>query len=87
LAHRRLLPLQSLLQPESTVKTTHHGPVVYRTDAAWDERKVTWSTRSARISGPVANLGAAPVGAWVEWDLTSLIRGDGGALEEDLTGM
>jgi hypothetical protein len=56
---------------------TDNGPHLYTTQAGWSETAITWSNRPARTSGIVGDIGAAGAGTWVEYDVTSLVRGAG----------
>jgi myo-inositol-hexaphosphate 3-phosphohydrolase len=55
-----------------------NGPAVYGTGTAWDEAAITWASgRPARTTGVVADAAAVPSGTWVEYDVTSLVTGNG----------
>jgi hypothetical protein len=56
---------------------TSDGPAVYPTGNAWTEAGVTWRSRPAATGEPVADLGAAAAGTWVELDVTRLVKGEG----------
>jgi hypothetical protein len=59
---------------------THNGPAAYSTTNAWTEAGaggITWSTRPARTSPPTDDKASVPNGAWVEFDVTSLVTGNG----------
>jgi hypothetical protein len=61
---------------------TNAGPGVYgcidpAACAAWSETGITWATRPARAATPTATTGAITAPAWVEWDVTPNISGDG----------
>jgi Bacterial Ig-like domain/Glycosyl hydrolase family 26 len=54
-----------------------NGPALYPVPSGWSESLVTWDTKPA-LTGPMAaNVGQAPAKAWVEYDVTSLVAGDG----------
>jgi hypothetical protein len=55
---------------------TADGPAVYASSSSWSESAITWSSRPALTSGAVADVGALS-GSWAEWDVTSLVSGDG----------
>ncbi len=55
---------------------SNNGPSVYRSDAAWSEASLDWTTRPARLGGAVATAGAIATG-WYEYDVTSALSGDG----------
>ena len=73
-------PVQSArLRLWSTSDTTN-GPAAYSTTNAWTEAGaggITWSTRPARSSPPTDDKASVPSGAWVEFDVTSLVTGNG----------
>jgi hypothetical protein len=54
-----------------------NGPVVYRSGSTWSETGITWSNRPARISGVIANKGRIQRRAWVEYNVTSVVTGNG----------
>lgn len=53
------------------------GPAVHLADNAWSEATVTWNDRPALTGPALADLGAAALGAVVEYDVTAAITGDG----------
>lgn len=56
---------------------TDDGPAVYATDTSWAESEITWNNRPARLSDAVDNKGSVSPNSWVEYDVTSLVSGDG----------
>jgi len=54
-----------------------NGPEVYLTTDPWEETTVTWATRPAATSGLVADASSVPTGDWYEFDVTSVVTGDG----------
>ncbi|HSB00412.1 MAG TPA: DNRLRE domain-containing protein [Anaerolineales bacterium] len=56
---------------------SHNGPAVYATDNSWVESGITWDSRLAPTSDAVDNKEEIPTNAWVEYDVTSLVTGDG----------
>ena len=56
---------------------TRNGPAVYSTDTSWTETEITWNTRPARTSNAVDNKDNISAGTWVEYDVTSLVTGNG----------
>ena len=56
---------------------TSDGPAVYGAGNSWSESGITWSNRSARTTAAVADKGAIAKNSWVEYDVTSLVSGDG----------
>jgi hypothetical protein len=57
--------------------TTTNGPAVYASAGGWVETTVTWSNRPAHTGAAVADSSAIPTNSWVEFDVTSLVTGDG----------
>ncbi len=56
---------------------TVNGPAVYAADNTWTEAGLTWNTRPARAATAMDDKGDIPVNTWVEYDVTSLVGGDG----------
>jgi acid phosphatase type 7 len=56
---------------------TPDGPAAYKTDWAGAETAITWNDRAPRTSGPTDDKGNVPVNAYVEYDVTSLVSGNG----------
>jgi hypothetical protein len=54
-----------------------NGPAVYTTSSNWSETGITWNNRPARTSGAIDDKGALTVNTWVEYNVTSLITGNG----------
>jgi parallel beta-helix repeat protein len=54
-----------------------NGPAIYSTDNTWTETGITWNNRPPRTSGATDNKGAVAAGGYVEWDVTSLVNGNG----------
>jgi hypothetical protein len=53
------------------------GPAVYPTSSTWTSGGLTWNTRPLPTGAASFNAGNVPTGAWYEWDVTSLVGGDG----------
>ncbi len=66
-----------LLRVYSTTQNTNNGPAVYGTDNTWTETGITWNNRPARSNGAADNQGSIPSNSWVEYDVTSLLAGNG----------
>ena len=73
---------------------TSDGPVLYRASDNWPTPPVLdfdWNTRPALIGGPVGNLGVIEAGTWAEYDVSSIVTGDGiysfGLLPESSNGV
>lgn len=54
-----------------------NGPKAYPVGSAWSETGVTWERRPAPTGGAIADTGKIGSGRYVEWDVTSLVTGDG----------
>jgi hypothetical protein len=51
------------------VRGTPVRPQLFQTAPTWDEAKVTWNTRPARLGGAVATLGPSTTGRWLDVEL------------------
>lgn len=63
-----------------TTNGTNNGPAAYLANSTWTESGtggVTWNTQPALLSGAVDNKGAIAADTWVEYDVTSLVSGNG----------
>lgn len=67
----------ALLRMYVTDNGTDNGPAVYATDPSWVETEVTWDHRPARTSPAVDNKDRLGTGAWVEYNVTPLVTGNG----------
>ena len=56
---------------------TVDGPSVRPTSTAWSEATLTWRHRPAPTGPVVADAGALRAGTWAEFDVTSLVPGNG----------
>ena len=56
---------------------TANGPAVYTTDNTWSETTITWANRTPRVGTGVDDKASIPTGAWVDFNVTSLVVGDG----------
>ncbi|MEZ4662548.1 MAG: DNRLRE domain-containing protein [Caldilineaceae bacterium] len=54
-----------------------NGPSLYQTDGSWTETGIIWNNRPAATSGMIADVGAVTAGAWIEYDVTAAITGNG----------
>ena len=54
-----------------------NGPSLYLTSNNWTETGIIWNNRPAPTSGVIANIGSIVANSWTEFDLTSVITGDG----------
>jgi len=59
------------------VDKSSNGPALYATTTGWSEDGLTWNSRPARMSGVLGDLGSVSSGAWVEYDVTAVVTGDG----------
>jgi hypothetical protein len=53
------------------------GPGVYGTDNSWTETAITWNNRPAPTTDVVADIGAIDPNVWAEYDVTTVVTGDG----------
>ncbi|MGB8932523.1 MAG: DNRLRE domain-containing protein, partial [Anaeromyxobacteraceae bacterium] len=61
----------------TTTNGTKNGPAIYATNPSWNEKDITWNRRPARTSGAVDNRDVININSWVEYDVTSLVTGNG----------
>ena len=54
-----------------------NGPAVYLTQVGWEESRITWNTRPARQGGAIDNEDHITSQSWVEYEVTSQVRGNG----------
>ncbi|MDY7228003.1 DUF7594 domain-containing protein [Hyalangium rubrum] len=55
---------------------TANGPAVYTTGSGWQEGSLTFDSKPAPQS-LLSNAGAVAANAWVEWDVTAAVQGNG----------
>ena len=60
-----------------TTNGSNNGPAVYATSTTWTETNITWNRRPARTNGVVDNKGSVSTNTWVEYNVTSLVQGNG----------
>jgi hypothetical protein len=65
------------LRVYATTNGSDNGPAIYATDNTWKEKEITWITRPARTSEAVDNKDRVESETWVEYDVTSLVAGNG----------
>ena len=70
-------PPQSATLRLYATSETADGPAVHGVADAWTEAGITWANRPAPASGPADDKGALSANRWVEFDVTSLVAGDG----------
>jgi fibronectin type 3 domain-containing protein len=56
---------------------TVDGPAVYASNPAWTETAINWNNRPPRTSGVAADVANVPSNTWIEYDVTSLVTGNG----------
>lgn len=62
----------------SSTSPTNNGPAVYGvSDTTWSETGITWNGKPAVSSTATDNKGALPADTLVEYDVTSLVPGNG----------
>lgn len=54
-----------------------NGPAIYATDSSWTESEITWDNRPLQTGEALDNKEEIPTNVWVEYDVTSLVTGDG----------
>lgn len=54
-----------------------NGGTAYPTSTAWSEATTSWSTAPAATGGVLGPPGSVAAGAWAEFDVTSLVAGNG----------
>ena len=74
-------PIQSVkLRVFCTTNGTANGPASYLADSNWIESGaggVTWDTQPSLLSGVSDNKSAIAIDSWVDYDVTTLVTGDG----------
>src|SRR5258706_16332400 len=71
-------PVQSAkLRLYDATNASTNGPAVYGTSNSWTETGITWNTRPARTSAAVDNAGQIALQTWVEYNVTTLVTGNG----------
>jgi hypothetical protein len=71
-------PIQSArVRLYATDNATGNGPAIYATDPLWNENEITWNRRPARTSEAVDNKEVINKNTWVEYDVNSLVTGNG----------
>ncbi len=56
---------------------TGNGPAVFTTASTWSENSITWANRTARVGTGTDDKGSIPTNSWVEFNVASLIAGNG----------
>jgi len=69
--------IQSATLRVYSTSSTVDGPIVYATTNDWTETGITWNMRPARTSSELDDKAAIATGVWVEYNVTTVITGDG----------
>ncbi len=69
--------LSAKLRLTATADGTTDGPALYSAGGAWTETGLTWANRPARGTTSVADAGAIPAGTVAEYDVHTLVSGNG----------
>jgi PKD repeat protein len=56
---------------------SNSGGSLYLVSSRWSESDLSWSSKPIVPANPIATAGAAPLGTWVELDVSSAILGPG----------
>ena len=56
---------------------TADGPALYPTETSWSETAITWNAKPGRTGGVIQDKGANPTSTWVEYDVGSVVLGNG----------
>ena len=59
------------------VNGSGNGPQIFATGNGWTELGLTWNNRPAPIGSPSDDKGSVASGAWLEYDVTPLVTGNG----------
>ncbi len=71
-------PVQSARVRLYTISNgTKNGPAIYATDPSWNEKDITWNKRPARTGAVLDNKDNIVINAWVEFNVTAAVTGDG----------
>jgi hypothetical protein len=54
-----------------------NGGRIYAVAGTWTETGITWNNAPAISGSPIATIGSAPVGTWVEVSLGTFVTGNG----------
>ena len=65
------------LRVYATTNSSTNGPAVYGSNNTWTETGITWNNRPAPTTGILDNKSAIDKNTWVEYDVTSLVAGNG----------
>ena len=54
---------------------SYNGPAIYSGSSNWSEYAITWNNRPVLLGSPVDNKGFIADNTWVEYNVSSLLRG------------
>jgi parallel beta-helix repeat protein len=69
--------IQSAILRVYSTSSTVDGPTVYATTNNWTETGITWNTQPARTSSGLDDKGTISTGAWIEYNVTAQVTGNG----------
>ena len=61
----------------ATTNSSTNGPALYTTGNTWTETGLTWNNRPARTGGAIDNKGAIDKNTWVEYNVATVVTGNG----------
>lgn len=70
-------PIQDAKVRVYATSSTVDGPAIYATGNNWSETSITWNTRLSSIGNALDNKAAITSQGWVEYNVTSVITGNG----------
>ena len=56
---------------------TSDGPKLHLVGTSWSESGLTWGTRPSPTSGVIGDTGSLPKGTWAEYNVSSVVKGNG----------
>ncbi|MEA2586159.1 MAG: hypothetical protein QOF33_4244, partial [Thermomicrobiales bacterium] len=56
---------------------TQDGPTTCSAANGWNEASINWANKPARTGGPTDDKSMIAAGSWVDYDVTSLVKGNG----------
>jgi parallel beta-helix repeat protein len=69
--------IQSAILRVYSTSSTVDGPTVYATTNNWIETGITWNTQPALTSSGLDDKGTISTGAWIEYNVTAQVTGNG----------
>jgi hypothetical protein len=70
-------PVKSARLRLYAISATADGPAVFEAGNDWTETGLTWAARPERGSAPLDDAGPVSADAWVEYDVSAAVTGDG----------